>query len=74
MATLPAQQAAELFKDSVGQENGLMNPRGNITSNFMKICSDRTHVLTSVSGESGDYWFEDLALNYNLKSNQKVRL
>ena len=51
-----------------------MNPRGNIASNFMKISSDETHVLTSVSGESGDYRFEDLALNYNLKSNQKVRL
>ena len=38
------------------------------------LCSDRTHTVSAIAGESGDFRFQDLSLNYNLKTNKKVRL
>lgn len=72
--TIPGARAKELFTDAVGQEAGVMNPRGNIAQNYITVLSDRTHSLSSISGDPGNLRFNDLSLNYNLKVNKKVRL
>ena len=38
--TIPGTRAQELFTDAVGQEAGVMNPRGNIAKNYITVTSD----------------------------------